>query len=122
LIFLLDIRTDVIHNDIMGQGSYIGTLRLPQGLAEDARSLAKVQGMSLAKLVQEAIREYIHRHGVPKVLLLRNGSSAVVTVLQKDGEPEVLSQFFLGSEVAEEDVKREVEERTGFSSFTMEEL
>lgn len=106
----------------MGQGSYIGTLRLPQDLAEEARELAKVQGLSLARLVQEAIREYIQLHGVPRVLLLRNGSTAVVTVLQKNGEPEVVSQFFLKHEADEDDVRREVEARTGFSSFTMEEL
>jgi len=106
----------------MGQGFYIGTLRLPQGLADEARNLARASSLSLARLVQEAVREYIHRHGVPKVLLLRNGSSAVVTVLQTDGEPEVVSQFFVGHSASEEELRREIEERTGLSSFTMEEL
>lgn len=106
----------------MGQGSYIGTLRLPQALAEEARELAKVQDLSLTKLVQEAVREYIHNHGVPKVLLLRNGATAVVTVLQENGEPSVVSQFFLKQAADEDEVRREVEARTGISSFTMEEL
>lgn len=105
----------------MGRGSYIGTLRLPQSLAEAARRLAKSQGVSLARLVQEAIKEYILRHGAPKVLLLRNGSSAVVTVLPKNGENKVLSQFFLG-QVSEEEVLREVRERTGLSVSELEEL
>lgn len=106
----------------MGQGYYIGTLRLPQGLADDARSLAKAKSLSLARLVQESVREYIQNHGGPRVLILRNGTMSVVTVLRDKGDPGAVDQFFLPHDATEAAVREAVFDRLGVQPLMIEEL
>lgn len=105
---------------VMADGYYISTVRLKAPLADRAKVLAESMGISLNRLITRSVREFVDRHSpAGKLIVVRNGKSKAVTVIQVDkaGAVDVLANFKVGVKATPQSMVEEAARRTGIGSF-----